>query len=139
MTALPVVCKGIMTGEDAALCVEHGARALIVSDHGSRLGSTLATIEVLPEIVAAVGGRAEIYLDGGIRRGADVVKALALGARATLIGRPLFWGLACGGEGGLLDVLDILREEVEITMMLTGRPTIRALDATLVTRVPERS
>ena len=134
-TTLPIVCKGIMTAEDAARCVEHGASALIVSDHGSRLGDTLPTIDALPEVVAAVAGRAEVYLDGGIRRGADVVKALALGARATLIGRPLFWGLACGGEQGLLDVLDILREEVEITMMLTGRPTVASLDASLVKEV----
>ena len=136
ITRLPIVCKGIMTAEDAELCVAHGAAALIVSNHGARMDGTLATIEVLPEIVAAVRKRCEIYLDGGVRRGADVVKALALGARAVLIGRPIFWGLAHSGESGLLDVLDILREEVEITMMLSGRPTTGSLDPSLVTRAP---
>jgi len=137
LTRLPIVCKGIMTAEDAELCVAHGAAAILVSNHGARLDNTLATIEVLPEIVAAVNGRVETYLDGGVRRGADVVKALALGARAVLFGRPIYWGLACGGERGLLDVLDILREEVETTMMLSGRPTIRSLDASLVTKMPD--
>jgi 4-hydroxymandelate oxidase len=137
LTRLPIVCKGIMTAEDALLCLDHGASALIVSNHGARLDNTLATIEVLPEVVAAVAGRAEVYVDGGIRRGADVVKALALGARATLVGRPIFWGLAHGGASGLAELLGVLREEVEITMMLTGRPTIASLDRSLVTPMPE--
>jgi 4-hydroxymandelate oxidase len=137
MTPLPIVCKGIMTAEDAVLCVDHGVAAVIVSNHGARLDNTLATIEVLPEVVAAVNGRAEVYVDGGIRRGADVVKALALGARAVFIGRPLFWGLAHGGAPGLASLLAVLREEIEITMMLTGRPTIASLDRTLVTPMPE--
>ncbi len=137
MTRLPIVCKGIMTAEDAALCVEHGAAALIVSNHGARLDNTQATVEVLPEVVTAVGGRAEVYLDGGIRRGADVVKALALGARAVFIGRPIFWGLAHGGAPGLSSLLAVLREEIEITMMLTGRPTIESLDPTLLSPMPE--
>jgi 4-hydroxymandelate oxidase len=137
MTRLPIVCKGIMTAEDATLCVDHGAAAVIVSNHGARLDNTLATIEVLPEVVRAVNGRAEVYIDGGIRRGADVVKALALGARATFIGRPLFWGLAHGGASGLASLLAVLREEVEITMMLSGRPTIASLDPSLVTPMPD--
>ncbi len=137
VTRLPIVCKGIMTAEDAVLCVDHGAAAVIVSNHGARLDNTLATIEVLPEVVAAVNGRAEVYVDGGIRRGADVVKALALGARAVLIGRPLFWGLAHGGASGLGSLLAVLREEVEITMMLTGRPTVASLDRGLITPMPE--
>jgi 4-hydroxymandelate oxidase len=133
-TRLPVVCKGIMTAEDAEQCVAHGADALIVSNHGGRLGTTLASIEVLPEVVDAVAGRIEVYLDGGVRRGADVVRALALGARAVLLGRPMFWGLAHNGEHGLLDVLDLLREEVEMTMMLCGRTTTAAIDRSVVVR-----
>ena len=102
---LPVVVKGIMTAEDASLCVQHGARALIVSNHGGRqLDTTFSTIEVLPEIVEAVDGQLEVYLDGGIMRGTDVFKALALGARAVFIGRPVFWGLAVNGEAGVREV-----------------------------------
>ena len=100
-TSLPLVAKGIMTAEDADLCVDHGIKAIIVSNHGARqLDTTFTTIEVLPEIVATVNNRLEIYLDGGIRRSTDVIKALALGARAVLIGRPIFWGLAVDGEAG---------------------------------------
>ena len=136
-TSLPIVVKGVMTGEDAALAAEHGVQGIVVSNHGARnLDTTLATIEVLPEVVEAVGGRMEVLLDGGIRRGADVVKALALGARAVLIGRPIFWGLAVDGEAGLRRVLAILREEIEITMALCGRPTIASIDSTLVTPAP---
>jgi 4-hydroxymandelate oxidase len=136
LTSLPIVCKGIMTGEDAEACVACGVDGIIVSNHGGRIDNTLATIEVLPEVVDAVGGRAEIFLDGGIRRGADVVKAVALGARAVLLGRPIFWGLAHGGADGLTMLLDILREEVEATMMQCSRPTVGSLDSTLVTRLP---
>lgn len=134
---LPVVAKGIMTGEDAELCAEAGADAVIVSNHGGRhLDNTLATVEVLAEAVAAGKGRLEILLDGGIRRGADVVKALALGARAVFIGRPLFWGLAADGEQGVVRVLDILREEIEITMAKCGRPTIASIDSTVIVKAP---
>jgi 4-hydroxymandelate oxidase len=136
-TTLPIVGKGIMTPEDARHAVDRGLDAIVVSNHGGRLDNTAATIEVLPEVVAAVDSRLEVYLDGGIRRGADVVKALALGARAVLIGRPVFWGLAHGGAAGLVLLLDLLREEVEATMMLCSRPTIADLDATLVTRLPD--
>jgi len=134
---LPVVAKGIMTGEDAELCAEVGADAMIVSNHGGRhLDNTLATIEVLGEAVAAAKGEIEIYLDGGIRRGADVVKAIALGAKAVFIGRPLFWGLAVGGEQGVVRVLNILREEIQITMAKCGRPTIASIDSAVVTKAP---
>jgi 4-hydroxymandelate oxidase len=134
---LPVVAKGIMTGEDVELCAESGADAVIVSNHGGRhLDNTLATIEVLSEAVAANKGRMEMLLDGGIRRGADVVKAIALGARAVFIGRPLFWGLAVDGEQGVIRVLDILREEIEITMAKCGRPTIASIDSTAVVKAP---
>ncbi len=130
---LPLVVKGIMTAEDARLCVEHGAKAIIVSNHGGRqLDTTLATIEVLPEVVDAVDGRIEVYLDGGIRRGTDIFKALALGARAVLIGRPLFWGLAVGGEAGVRSVLEILRSELDMTMAMCGRATIDSIDRSLL-------
>ena len=136
-TDLPVVAKGIMTGEDVELCAEVGVDAVIVSNHGGRhLDNTLATIEVLPEAVAAAKGRMEILLDGGIRRGADVVKALALGAKAVFIGRPFFWGLAVDGQQGVSRVLDILREEVEITVAKCGRPTIGSIDSTVVVNAP---
>ena len=132
---LPVVAKGVMTGEDVELCVEVGAAGVIVSNHGGRhLDNTLATVEVLSEAVAAAKGKLEIYLDGGIRRGADVVKAIALGARAVFIGRPLFWGLAVDGEKGVIRVLDILREEIEITMAKCGRPTIASIDASVIVK-----
>ena len=126
-----------MTGEDVELCKEVGADAVIVSNHGGRhLDNTLATIEVLSEAVAAAKGRLEILLDGGIRRGADVVKALALGAKAVLIGRPIFWGLAVDGQQGVTRVLDILREEIQITMAKCGRPTIASIDSTVMVKAP---
>jgi 4-hydroxymandelate oxidase len=132
-TPLPLVVKGIMTGEDARLCAEHGVKGVIVSNHGARqLDTTFASIEVLPEVVEAVDGRVEVYLDGGIRRGTDVLKALALGARAVLIGRPLFWGLAVDGEAGLRAVLQMLRDELEIAMGMCGRPTIQSIDRSLL-------
>jgi 4-hydroxymandelate oxidase len=132
-TPLPLVVKGIMTAEDGHQCVEHGVRGVIVSNHGARqLDTTFASIEVLPEVVQAVDGRVEVYLDGGIRRGTDVLKALALGARAVLIGRPLFWGLAVDGEAGLRAVLQMLRDELEMAMGMCGRPTIASLDISLL-------
>jgi 4-hydroxymandelate oxidase len=134
---LPVVAKGVMTGEDVELCVDAGADGVIVSNHGGRhLDNTLATIEVLSEAVAAAKGKIEIYLDGGIRRGADVVKAIALGAKAVFIGRPLFWGLALDGEQGVIRVLEILREEIEITMAKCGRPTVGSIDSSVVAKAP---
>ena len=121
---LPVVVKGILAGEDGALAAESGVRGIVVSAHGGRqLDTTVTSIEALPEVVSAVAGRAEVFLDSGIRRGTDVFKALALGARAVLFGRPLFWGLAVGGEAGLRDVIQILRDELELTMALCGHST----------------
>jgi isopentenyl diphosphate isomerase/L-lactate dehydrogenase-like FMN-dependent dehydrogenase len=132
-TPLPLLVKGIMTAEDARLCAEHGVQALIVSNHGARqLDTTFASIEVLPEVVDAVDGRCEVYLDGGIRRGTDVLKALALGARAVLIGRPLFWGLAVDGEAGVRTILQMLRDELEMAMGMCGRPTLQSLDRSLL-------
>ena len=132
-TQLPLIAKGIMTAEDAHLAVESGVKAIIVSNHGGRsLDSTFATIEALPEVVDAVQDGAEVYLDGGIRRGSDIVKALALGARAVLIGRPIFWGLAAGGEQGLRGLLEILRDELHSTMGLCGKPDITSIDRSLI-------
>ena len=121
---LPVIVKGIQTGEDAALACEHGAAAIVVSNHGGRqLDGVAASIDVLPEAVEAAAGRAEVYVDGGVRRGGDVLVALALGARAVLIGRPALWGLAVGGEAGARRVLELLRDEVELGLTLLGTPT----------------
>jgi len=136
-TDLPVVAKGVMTGEDVELCAQFGADAVIVSNHGGRhLDNTLAPIEVLSEAVDAAHGKLEVLLDGGIRRGADVVKALALGAKAVFIGRPLFWGLAVDGERGVTRVLQILREEMEITMAKCGRPNIASIDSSVIVKAP---
>ena len=132
-TSLPIVMKGIMTAEEAARCGQYGAKALVVSNHGARqLDTTFATIEALPEVVDAADGAVEVYMDGGIRRGADIVKAVALGARAVLIGRPLFWGLAVDGQAGVRNVLQILKDEMEMTMALCGRPNLASLDRTLL-------
>ena len=131
------MAKGIMTGEDVELCADVGADGVIVSNHGGRhLDNTLATVEVLSEAVAAAQGKLEVFLDGGVRRGADVVKAIALGAKAVFIGRPLFWGLAVGGEQGVVRVLNLLREEIEITMAKCGRPTIASIDGSTIVKVP---
>ncbi|MDP6451712.1 MAG: alpha-hydroxy acid oxidase [SAR202 cluster bacterium] len=132
-TDLPLIAKGVMTGEDGRLAVENGVKAIIVSNHGGRsLDPTFATIEVLPEVVEAVDGKAEVYLDGGIRRGSDILKALALGARAVLIGRPMFWGLAVNGEEGLKHIIEILRDEFESTMGLCGKPDIASIDRSVI-------
>jgi 4-hydroxymandelate oxidase len=132
-TKLPIVLKGILTAEDATIAVQHGVEAIVVSNHGGRqLDSVVPSIDALPEVAAAVNGRCEIYLDSGVRRGTDVLKALALGARAVLIGRPIFWGLAAGGAEGVYDVLSILRRELELAMALAGRPTLADIDRSLV-------
>jgi 4-hydroxymandelate oxidase len=118
---MPVLVKGIVRGDDAERAVEHGAVGVVVSNHGGRqLDTAPATIDVLPEVVDAVAGRAEVLLDGGVRRGTDVLKALALGARAVMIGRPVLWGLAVAGEAGVTHVLRLLREELDLAMALAG-------------------
>jgi 4-hydroxymandelate oxidase len=122
--SLPLVVKGILTSEDALLAAEHGATAIVVSNHGGRqLDGVPPTLDVLPEVVEAVSERVEVLLDGGIRRGIDVLKALALGARATLSGRSVLWGLAAGGEEGAMRVLELLRREVELGLKLLGCPS----------------
>jgi isopentenyl diphosphate isomerase/L-lactate dehydrogenase-like FMN-dependent dehydrogenase len=118
---LPVVLKGVVTAEDAELAVEHGAAAVVVSNHGGRqLDGVPATLEALPEVAEAIAGRMEVYLDGGIRRGTDVAKALALGARAVLAGRGPVFGLATAGEDGVSHVLELLRDELALALCLLG-------------------
>ena len=118
---MPLVLKGILTAEDARLAVEHGAEAVWVSNHGGRqLDRVAAGVDALEEVVDAVAGRAEVYLDGGIRRGPDVLVALALGARAVFTARPFLWGLACAGEAGVGRVFEILREEIERSLAIIG-------------------
>jgi isopentenyl diphosphate isomerase/L-lactate dehydrogenase-like FMN-dependent dehydrogenase len=118
---LPVVVKGILTAEDARIACEHGAAAIVVSNHGGRqLDGVPASLDALEEVVEAVAGRAEVLVDGGVRRGTDVLKALALGARAVMIGRAMLWGLAVAGEEGVSDVLRLLREEIELGLALLG-------------------
>lgn len=118
---LPVVVKGLLTAEDAAIACEHGAAAVVVSNHGGRqLDGVPASLDALPEVVEAVDGRVEVFLDGGVRRGTDALKALALGARAVLIGRAMLWALAARGEDGVAHVLELLRAEVELGLALLG-------------------
>ncbi len=120
-TRLPVVVKGVCRGDDARRAAEHGAKAIVVSNHGGRqLDTAPSTCEVLPHVVDAAGGLCEIYVDGGIRRGSDVLKAIALGARAVLVGRPVLWGLCVAGEEGATKVLEILRRELDEAMLLCG-------------------
>jgi isopentenyl diphosphate isomerase/L-lactate dehydrogenase-like FMN-dependent dehydrogenase len=120
-SGMPLLLKGILTREDATLAIEHGVAAIIVSNHGGRqLDGVAASLDALPEVVEAVAGRCEVYVDGGIRRGTDVLKALALGARATLVGRAVASGLAVGGEAGVLDVLTMLHDELELGLALLG-------------------
>jgi isopentenyl diphosphate isomerase/L-lactate dehydrogenase-like FMN-dependent dehydrogenase len=120
-TSLPLLVKGVLTAEDATLACEAGVEGLVVSNHGGRqLDGVAATLDALPEVVEAVGGRAEVLLDGGVRRGTDVVKALALGARAVLAGRAPLWGLAVGGAEGVERVLALLSEEFELALALCG-------------------
>jgi len=132
----PVVIKGVHTADDARRAVDAGARAIVVSNHGGRqLDGVAPTLRVLPEVVAAVGERVEVLLDGGIRRGSDVVKALCLGARAVLVGRAYAYGLAAGGEAGVGRAIGILRADLVRTLKLLGCPSVAALDASYV-RVP---
>jgi 4-hydroxymandelate oxidase len=132
-TSLPLILKGILTAEDAHMAVEHGVAGIIVSNHGGRqLDGAVTSIEALPEIVDAVAGRCAVYVDGGIRRGTDVLKALGLGASAVLIGRPILWGLAANGAEGVRHVLYLLREELELDMALAGLRTLTCIDRSLI-------
>lgn len=119
--SLPLLVKGVLTAEDATLACEHGAAGIVVSNHGGRqLDGVAASLDALPEAAEAVAGRAEVLMDGGVRRGTDVIKALALGAKAVMVGRPVIWGLAVDGEAGVRRVLELLREEVLLALVLLG-------------------
>jgi L-lactate dehydrogenase (cytochrome) len=133
----PIVIKGVHTADDARRAVDAGAGAIVVSNHGGRqLDGVAPTLRVLPEVVAAVGGRVEVLLDGGIRRGGDVVKALCLGARAVLVGRAYAYGLGAGGEAGVARAIGILRADLVRTLKLLGCPSVRELDASYVSVPP---
>jgi 4-hydroxymandelate oxidase len=135
LSSMPLVLKGVLTAEDAARAAEAGVDAVIVSNHGGRqLDGVPATIDALPEVADAVGERVEVLMDGGIRTGADVLKALALGARAVLVGRPCLWGLAVDGEAGVRRVLELLRDDLLLAMALAGRERVGAIDRTAVAR-----
>ncbi|HUP23921.1 MAG TPA: alpha-hydroxy acid oxidase [Thermoanaerobaculia bacterium] len=132
-TRLPVLVKGVVRGDDALRAVDHGAAGVVVSNHGGRqLDTAPATLDVLEEVVQAVGGRAPVLVDGGVRRGTDVVKAIALGAAAVGIGRPVLWGLALGGEQGVGRVLAMLRAELDLALALCGATSVREVPRNLV-------
>jgi L-lactate dehydrogenase (cytochrome) len=134
----PIVIKGAHTADDARRAVDAGAAAVVVSNHGGRqLDGVAPTLRVLPEVVEAVGGRVEVLLDGGIRRGGDVAKAIALGARAVLVGRAYAYGLAAGGEAGVAKAIGILRSDLERTLRLLGCPSVAALDGSYVSVPPD--
>jgi 4-hydroxymandelate oxidase len=136
-TELPVLVKGVLSAHDARRAAAHGAAGVIVSNHGGRqLDTTLSGADALPQVVDAVGSELDVLVDGGIRRGTDVVKALALGARAVLIGRPLLWGLAVGGEAGARLVLELLLEELGIALALTGAASVDELEPAAVRPAP---
>jgi len=134
---LPVLVKGVLTAEDAELALEHGAAGVIVSNHGGRqLDGVAPSAEVLPEVADAISGRGLVLVDGGVRRGTDVLVALALGANAVMVGRPALWGLAADGERGALRVLQILRNELELALALAGCPSPGAVTGEHVRAAP---
>jgi 4-hydroxymandelate oxidase len=135
-SGLPVVVKGVLRGDDAVACLDAGAVGVVVSNHGGRqLDGVVATADALPEVAAAVGDRAEVYVDGGIRHGTDILKALALGARAVLIGRPVLWGLAAGGAAGVERVLSALVAELRLAMALCGAVSLDQITPDLLAGV----
>jgi 4-hydroxymandelate oxidase len=134
---LPVIVKGVLTPEDALLAAEHGARGLVVSNHGGRqLDTVLSGADALPPIVEAAGDRLEVLVDGGIRRGTDVLKALALGARGVMVGRPVLWGLAVDGAGGAQRVIEILLADLDAALALSGARSARGIDSSFVCPAP---
>ncbi len=136
LTSLPIVVKGILRADDGIRAVEHGAKGIIVSNHGGRqLDGAIATIDALSEIVAAVGSQVDVMLDGGIRRGTDILKALALGAKAVLIGRPILWALAVDGAAGIHHLLELLHDELDVAMALSGCTRVQDIDASLVRHI----
>ncbi len=136
-TELPVLIKGVLRPDDALLAAQHGAAGVIVSNHGGRqLDTVLAGADALPAVVEAVGDRIDVLVDGGIRRGTDVLKALALGARAVMIGRPVLWGLAAEGADGARKVLEILLTELDCALALAGAPRASELESSFIQRGP---
>jgi isopentenyl diphosphate isomerase/L-lactate dehydrogenase-like FMN-dependent dehydrogenase len=134
-TKLSVIVKAAVTAEDARLAADNGAKAIVISNHGGRqLDTTISSIEALDDIAQEVGGEVELYLDSGIRRGTDIVKALAGGARAVLMARPIFLALAVNGEDGVADVLTILRDELRIDLALCGVESVRNVPPTVISR-----
>lgn len=134
---LPIICKGILRGDDAVRALEHGASGVVVSNHGGRqLDTAVASIEALPEVAEALDGRGTVLIDSGVRRGTDVLKALALGAHGAMVGRPILWGLAAGGEAGAAAVLDRLKQELDLAMALSGCPSVAAITPDLIRRAP---
>ncbi|GHF55685.1 isopentenyl diphosphate isomerase/L-lactate dehydrogenase-like FMN-dependent dehydrogenase [Deinococcus metalli] len=133
-TTLPIIVKGLLTAEDAALAVEHGCHVWVSNHGGRQLDTAVTALDALPEIAHAVAGRAEIYLDGGVTRGTDVLKALALGAAAVFVARPALYGLALAGEGGVRHTLDLLRDELRLAMALCGKTRIADLGPDLIWR-----
>jgi glycolate oxidase len=134
---VPLILKGIATAEDARLAVEHGAEVVYVSNHGGRqLDHAQGSAEVLPEVVAAIAGRAEVLADGGVQRGTDVVKMLALGARAVGLGKLLGWALAAGGEAGLVRMLELMETEIRTALGLMGVTSLRELSSAWVRPAP---
>jgi isopentenyl diphosphate isomerase/L-lactate dehydrogenase-like FMN-dependent dehydrogenase len=134
---LPVIVKGVLTAEAARLAADHGASGVVVSNHGGRqLDAVLSGADALPEVAQAVGDRLDVLVDGGIRRGGDVLKALALGARAVMVGRPVVWGLAVDGAEGARRVLEILLSELDIALALAGAPKTAELDHSFLAPVP---
>lgn len=133
LSKLPIVLKGIVRGDDARRALDHGAAGIVVSNHGGRqLDGAVATVDALPEVAGAVGDQVLVMVDGGIRRGTDVIKALALGARAVMVGRPVLWGLAVDGEAGARRSLELLRNELDLAMALCGTPTLSEIGPDLL-------
>jgi isopentenyl diphosphate isomerase/L-lactate dehydrogenase-like FMN-dependent dehydrogenase len=138
ISPLKIVLKGIMTAEDTRLAVEHGVDGVIVSNHGGRaLDWVMPSLDALPEVVDAANGRLEVYMDGGVRRGTDVLKALGLGARAVLMGRSIPWGLASGGEDGVVRLMELVRGELKSVMGLCGVTSAQNVDPSIVARLDE--
>ena len=136
-SGLPVLVKGVLTAEDARLAAEHGAAGVVVSNHGGRQLDTVPSgADALPEVVEAAAGRLDVLVDGGVRRGTDVLKALALGAKAVMVGRPVAWGLAVGGADGVRTVLELLRDELDVALALAGVPRAAEVDGTSIAPAP---
>lgn len=133
-TSLPIVLKGILTAEDAELAAQHGCHVWVSNHGGRQLDTAISAIEALPEVVDAVAGRTEVYLDGGVNRGTDVLKALAFGAQGVFLGRAALWGLAAGGEAGVAHTLNLLNEELRLAMALCGKVTVAGLGRDLIRR-----